>query len=94
MIRPVAVVAGLVIAMGSAGCAGTDHAAGPVRAAAEIRVPGGPVTAYVLSQGAGTVTPISTRTSTAGPAIRIAHALCCMAIEPFMSPTTALEPSR
>jgi YVTN family beta-propeller protein len=41
-----------------------------------------PQTAYVLNSGSGTVTPISTRTSTAGPAIPVGQDPMAIAITP------------
>jgi DNA-binding beta-propeller fold protein YncE len=81
--RAVVAVAGLGLVLGTGACGTARCAAGPVHAAAEVHLPAGPVTAYVLNQNSGTVTPIHTATNTAGRPIRAGRGFCnAMAISP------------
>src|SRR5215470_20098098 len=77
MKRAVAAVAGLGLAMAVGACAGPSG--DPV---AVVHLPRGPFTVYVLNQGSGTVTPISTATNKAGRPIKVGRSPCSMAISP------------
>src|SRR5215813_1363437 len=79
MKRAVAAVAGLGLAMALDACAGHGPSGDPV---AVVHLPRGPFTVYVLNQGSGTVTPISTATNKAGKPIKVGHSPCSMAISP------------
>jgi YVTN family beta-propeller protein len=79
--RAVAAVAGLGLVLSVAGCVSTGHASSLAHRMA-VHPPRGPFTVYVLNQGSGTVTPISTATNTAGKPIKVGHSPCSMAIAP------------
>src|SRR6185312_6841248 len=79
--RAVAALGGLGLAMAVGACAKAGHgqSAEPVTA---VHLARGPFTVYVLNQGSGTVTPISTATNDAGKPIKVGHSPCSMAITP------------
>ncbi len=71
---------GLAIAVGA--CANAGPVAPSSRPMAAAHLPHGPFTVYVLNQGSGTATPISTATNKAGKPIKVGHSPCSMAIAP------------
>jgi len=80
--RAVAAVVGLGLVLSVAGCVTTGHASSLAHRMAVKHLPRGPFTVYVLNQGSGTVTPISTATNTAGKPIKVGHSPCSIAIAP------------
>jgi len=57
-------------------------ATGPVHIAVRVHMRHGPVIAYVLNHGSGTVTPIFARSDRAGKPIDIGRGLCTIAMSP------------
>ena len=80
--RAVAAVVGLGLATAVGACAKAGHAAPSAHPMAVAHLPHGPFTVYVLNQGSGTVTPISTATNKAGKPIKVSHSPCSIAIAP------------
>jgi len=80
--RAVAAVAGLGLAVAVGGCAQTGPGARSADPMAVAHLTHGPFTVYVLNQGSGTVTAISTATNKAGKPIKVGHSPCSIAISP------------